>query len=80
MMEKDLHKPPYEPVNATEHFLYAMLVRLDALCHMMSSLIEHFAERDNVATTSHEVKEEVVQPDENEETPKRTRKTRSKKE
>ena len=86
-MEKDLHKPPYEPVNATEHFLYAMLVRLDALCHMMNSLIEYVAERDNVATTSHEVKEEVVQsdeevvqPDEKEEAPKRTRKTRSKKE
>lgn len=79
-MERDLHKPPYEPVNATEHFLYAMLVRLDALSHMMSSLIEYVAERDNVATTSHEVKEEVVQPDEKEEVPKRTRKTRSKKE
>lgn len=79
-MERDLHKPPYEPVNATEHFLYAMLVRLDALSHMMNSLIEYVAERDNVATTSHEVKEEVVQPDEKEEVPKRTRKTRSKKE
>ncbi len=85
-MEKDFHKPPYEPVNATEHFLYAMLVRLDALCHMMNSLIEYVAERDNVATTSHEVEEEVVQPnevaqsDEKEKTPKRTRRTRSKKE
>ena len=79
-MERDLHKPPYEPVNATEHFLYAMLVRLDALSHMMNSHIEYVAERDNVATTSHEVKEEVVQPDEKEEVPKRTRKTRSKKE
>lgn len=80
MMKKDLHKPPYEPVNATEHFLYAMLVRLDALCHMINSLIEHIAERDDVAITSHEVKEEVVKPDAKEETPKRTRKTRSKKE
>lgn len=79
-MEKNLHKPPYEPVNATEHFLYAMLVRLDALCHMMNSLIEYVAERDNIATTSHEVEEEVVQPDEKEEVPKRTRRTRSKKE
>lgn len=80
MMKKDLHKPPYEPVNATEHFLYAMLVRLDALCHMMNSLIEHISERDNVATTSHKVKEEVVQSDVKEEVPKRTRRTRSKKE
>ena len=79
-MNRDLHKPPYEPVNATEHFLYAMLVRLDALCHMISSLIEYVAERDNVTTTSHEVKEEVVQPDGKEEAPKCTRKTRSKKE
>lgn len=56
-MEKDLHKPPYEPVNTVEHFLYAMLVRLDALCDMMNSLIEYIAEHDNVATTFHEVKE-----------------------
>ena len=62
-MEKDLHKPPYEPVNSVEHFLYAMFVRLDALCHMMSSLIEYVAERDNVAITSHEVEEEVLIPD-----------------
>ena len=53
-MEKDLHKPPYEPVNSVEHFLYAMFVRLDALCHMVNSLIEH------IAITSHEVEEEVL--------------------
>ena len=56
-MKKDLHKPPYEPANTVEHFLYAMFVRLDALCDMMNSLIEYIAEHDNVAVTHHEVKE-----------------------
>lgn len=60
-MEKNLHEPPYEPVNTVEHFLYAMFVRLDALCDMMNSIIEYIAEHDNVAITSHEVKEMVVE-------------------
>lgn len=40
-----------EPLNAQEEYLYAMVVRLDALCHMMSSLMEHIAEKEKVATT-----------------------------
>ena len=56
-MEKDLHKPPYEPVNTVEHFLYAMLVRLDALCDMMNSIIEYIAEHDNGTITFHSEEE-----------------------
>lgn len=37
------------PLNANERFLYACAVRLDALCEMVSSIVEHIAERDGVA-------------------------------
>lgn len=53
-MMKKFPEPPYKPVNASEHMLHGILIRIDALCHMMNSLIEHVAERDGVATTSTE--------------------------
>ena len=71
-----------EPLNQSERYLYGMLIRLDALCNMLSSLVEHIAERDGVATASNEtvtVKEEspetaITATEEVVEKPKKTRK------
>ena len=64
-----------EPLNQNERYLYAAVVRLDALCNMLSSFLEFYADKNDVAVTSNketiekvEVVEEVV------EKPKRTRK------
>jgi hypothetical protein len=38
-----------EPVNVEERYLYAMVTRLDALCHMVSSLVEHIAQKEGIA-------------------------------
>lgn len=65
---KKFPEPPYQPVNASEHLLHGILIRLDALCHMMNSVIEHVAERDNVAMTS---VEEVITSVETVEKPKK---------
>lgn len=48
------------PVNVQERYLYAMVMRLDALCNMMSSLMEHIAEKEGLATET--VTEEVKKP------------------
>lgn len=37
------------PVNVEERYLYAMVVRLDALCNMVSSLVEHIASKEGLA-------------------------------
>lgn len=50
------------PLNATERGLYAVAIRLDALIHMMSTFMEVYANQNNIATTSNEVKEEIVKP------------------
>jgi hypothetical protein len=50
---KDIPKP----LNTDETYAYEMIVRLDALCHMVSSLVEHLAEKEGVATTSNKVVE-----------------------
>lgn len=47
-MQKDKHEID-EPVNVEERYLYAMVTRLDALCHMVSSLVEHIASKEGVA-------------------------------
>lgn len=47
-MQKDKHEID-EPVNVEERYLYAMVTRLDALCHMVSSLVEHIAQKEGVA-------------------------------
>lgn len=48
-----------KPVNTEETYMYAMVVRLDALCNMVSSLLEHIAVQQGVATTSNVVEEKV---------------------
>lgn len=49
-----------EPLNATERYLHACAVRLDALCVMLSSLVEAYAKQNQLATTTNEVVEKVV--------------------
>jgi hypothetical protein len=56
-----------EPVNVNERYLYAMVLRLDALCNMVSSLVEHIASKDNIAVENNTVIEK----------PKPTRKKRT---
>lgn len=47
------------PVNATEYLLHAQVVRLDALCDMVSSLIEVYAEKNSIATETNVVQEKA---------------------
>lgn len=56
-------KPLENPCNATERYLHAVCIRLDALIHIGSSLVEYLANQNNIAVTNNEVKtEEVVEP------------------
>lgn len=45
------------PMNTTEQYLHAMVMRLDALCHMMSDFNRAYAEQNNIATTHNTVEE-----------------------
>jgi hypothetical protein len=44
-----------EPVNVQERYLYAMVLRLDALCNMVSSLVEHIASKEGIAVETNTV-------------------------
>lgn len=44
-----------EPLNTSEKYLYAIAIRLDALCNMMSSFLETYAKHNQIATTSNTV-------------------------
>lgn len=48
-----------QPLNANERFLYAVVVRLDAIIDMMSSMVEVYANQNNMAITNNEIKEEI---------------------
>jgi hypothetical protein len=37
------------PLNASERYMYAMVVRLDAICNMLSSIVEYIAKKEDVA-------------------------------
>ena len=65
-----------EPLNQNERYMYAMAVRLDAICDMLSSIVEYIASVNAVPVTSNEIKtsEEVSVQEEVIEKPKRTRK------
>ncbi len=66
-----------EPLNQNERYLYAAVVRLDALCNMLSSFLEFYADNNDVAVTSNKETIEKVESkvvDEVVEKPKRTRK------
>jgi hypothetical protein len=44
-----------EPMNVEDRYMYAMVMRLDALCHMVSSLVEHIASKENLAVENNTV-------------------------
>ena len=46
-----------EPVSIEDKYMYAMVVRLDALCHMVSSLVEHIASKEGIAVEENKVAE-----------------------
>ena len=48
-----------EPLNAEERYMYAMVIRLDALCHMVSSLVDHIAKKEEVAVEENIVEEKI---------------------
>jgi len=70
------------PLNANERYLYAIAIRMDAMCSMMASFIECYAKKNEIATTSEKIEEKVSNTEEVAETvvevveekPKRTRK------
>jgi hypothetical protein len=73
-----MNKPQVDlPVNANERYLYAMVIRLDALCNMMSSLIEHIAEKEQVATTNEKQVEQPIEQPVQKETAKRTQRKKA---
>jgi len=49
-----------EPVNAQERYLHATVIRLDALCHMVDSIVKHIAEKEKVTTVDNKVEENPV--------------------
>ena len=52
----DKHEVP-TPMNTVEHLLYAQVIRLDALCNMLSSIIETTGKASGVAVESNVVKD-----------------------
>lgn len=36
------------PLNASERYMYAMVIRLDAMCNMLSSIVEYIAKKEDV--------------------------------
>lgn len=44
-----------EPINITDKYLHGMVVRLDALCAMMDSVIQYIADKDGVAVENNKV-------------------------
>jgi len=54
-----------EPVNTQERYLHATVMRLDALCDMVSSLVEYIAEKEKITTVKNEVVEAKPVPKRN---------------
>ena len=46
-----------EPLNVQEQYLHGILLRVDALCNMVSSLVEHVAKQEGVSVEHVEVKD-----------------------
>ena len=59
------------PVNVNERYLHAIAVRMDALCHMMSSFLEVYAKQNGITTESNSTTEKVT------ESPARPKRTKS---
>lgn len=61
------------PLNSEERYFYAIALRLDALCNMMSSFIEVYAKQNGIATTTHtETEQKVEKPKKTTTTKKRS--------
>jgi len=56
-----------EPMNPVERYLYGINIKLDAFVDMLSSLIEVYANQNDITIEEVKVKETIVKP-------KRTRK------
>lgn len=57
-----------EPLNIQERYLYGINVRLNILIEMLSSFLDVYAKKNQIATTSNEVVEEVtITPNEEDE-------------
>lgn len=59
------------PLNYNERLQYASLMRLDALCDMLSSIIEYIASKENVAVEMKTVVEEEPKAEPKKANPKR---------
>ncbi len=70
-----IEKPLDTPLNTEERYLHAICVRLDAVVHMLSSLLEEYAKQGNITTTSNKIEEKPA-PKKSEEkpAPKKSRK------
>lgn len=44
-----------EPLSANERFLHAIIVRQDVIIEQLSSIVEHIASKEGVATTNGKV-------------------------
>lgn len=53
-------KPTPEPYNVEEKYLHGINIRLEILIEQMSSLLEHIAKRDAVATINSVVEEKLT--------------------
>jgi len=49
-----------QPLNVEERYLYGINVRLNILIEMLSSFLDVYAKKNQIATTSNEVVEEVT--------------------
>lgn len=45
-----------EPLNQNERYLYAIAIRMDAMCNMISSFMEAYATVNDITTTANEEK------------------------
>lgn len=49
-----------EPLSSNERFLHAIIVRQDVIIEQLSSIVEHIASKEGIATTNGKV--ETAQP------------------
>lgn len=57
-MDKDIEKLG-RPVNYSERMQYAQLIRLDAMCDMLSSIIAYIGDKENIGVEDKSVKDDV---------------------
>ena len=68
-----------QPMNATERFLYEMIVRQNIMIEQLSSIVEHIGKKDGIAVQENKVMSvDVEMPVEDK--PKRTPRKRTSKE